>query len=63
MRPLRLAVIGCGGISRNRMLPALQARDDVRITALVDPDPASLDKARAQGLGHARAFASLEEAL
>ncbi len=63
MRPLRLAVVGCGGIFRNRMLPALQARDDVCITALVDPAPASLDQARAQGLDDARAFASLEEAL
>ena len=62
VKPVRLAVVGCGGILRNRTLPALQARDDVRIAALVDPDPASLERARAQGPGHARAFASLDEA-
>jgi predicted dehydrogenase/nucleoside-diphosphate-sugar epimerase len=36
--PLRLAIIGCGAITRNIHLPVLAGHDDVSLVALVDPD-------------------------
>ncbi len=36
---LRVAVIGCGAIAEEMHLPALSAHPDVRLVALVDPEP------------------------
>jgi len=43
--PLRLAILGCGAITRSEHIPAVSEHPDVELTALVDSD-----LARAQGL-------------
>ncbi|WP_078890464.1 Gfo/Idh/MocA family protein [Streptomyces maremycinicus] len=53
MPPLRLAVVGCGAAARSCHLTALPKVPDIRLTALIDPDPeqagAALDWYREQG--------------
>ncbi len=48
MKPLGVAIIGCGGISLQNHLPGLALCPDVRITALCDNNPANLETARTQ---------------
>jgi len=43
---IRVAVIGAGRYARMGLLPALQARDDVEVVAVVDPDPTAYEAAR-----------------
>jgi len=47
-KPLRVAIIGCGGITLQNHLPGLAMCPDTRVTALCDSDPAVLERARAQ---------------
>lgn len=53
MPPLRLAVVGCGAAARSCHLTALPKVPDIRLTALIDPDPeqaeAALEWYREQG--------------
>jgi len=42
---LRLGLIGCGEVTRDRHLPALQSFEGARVVALCDPDPARLAEA------------------
>ncbi len=39
MPPLRLAVVGCGAAARSCHLTALPNVPQIRLTALIDPDP------------------------
>ena len=48
MKPLGIAIIGCGGISLQNHLPGLALCPDVRVTALCDNNPANLETARQQ---------------
>ena len=48
MKPLGVAIIGCGGISLQNHLPGLALCPDVRVTALCDNNPANLETARTQ---------------
>lgn len=48
MKPLGVAIIGCGGISLQNHLPGLALCPDVKVTALCDNNPANLETARAQ---------------
>lgn len=51
MRPshtLNFAIIGCGGITLQNHLPGLALCPDVKVTALCDTDPATLERARQQ---------------
>jgi predicted dehydrogenase len=48
MKPLGIAIIGCGGISLQNHLPGLALCPDVRVTALCDNNPANLEAARQQ---------------
>jgi predicted dehydrogenase len=45
------------------MLPAVLARQDVIVTALVDPNATSVEEARKVGAKEASMFASVEDAL
>ena len=38
--PLRIAIVGCGAVSRRSLLPVLAGHERIRIVALVDRDPA-----------------------
>jgi predicted dehydrogenase len=64
---LRLAVIGCGDVSRRHYLPALAARaDQVEIRACVDPQRSAADDAAsrvAEWSPAARSYADLSDAL
>jgi predicted dehydrogenase len=52
MKPLGVAIIGCGGITLQNHLPGLALCPDVRVTALCDTDAATLGRARQQtGVG------------
>jgi predicted dehydrogenase len=51
--PLRLGVVGCGAVARERHLPALARVDGIEVVALADVDPAAL-AATAQRFGVAR---------
>ena len=52
MTTLGVAIIGCGGITLQNHLPGLAMCPDVRVTALCDTDPATLERARQQtGVG------------
>lgn len=48
MKPLGIAIIGCGGISLQNHLPGLALCPDVKVTALCDNNPANLETARTQ---------------
>ncbi len=48
MKTLRVALIGCGGITLQNHLPGLALCPDSRVVALCDPDPAALERARRQ---------------
>lgn len=39
MRPVRLGIVGCGWVTRERQLPALRRVPEVEVVALADPDP------------------------
>ncbi|MCD0452121.1 Gfo/Idh/MocA family oxidoreductase [Actinocorallia sp. API 0066] len=39
MEPLRMGVLGCAGIARRRMLPAINAFPDTRLVAVASRDP------------------------
>jgi predicted dehydrogenase len=43
--PLRLGIIGCGNVTQNRHLPAIQSLPDLRVVALADIDSARLRNA------------------
>ena len=43
---IRVTVIGAGRYARVGLLPALLARPDVEVTAIVDPDPAACEVTR-----------------
>ena len=46
--PIRLALIGCGGIMNAFHIPRFVADPEVTIVALVEPDQARLEQARAK---------------
>lgn len=48
MPVLRLAIIGCGGITLQNHLPGFALCPDTRVVALCDADPAALERARQQ---------------
>lgn len=48
MKTLRVALIGCGGITLQNHLPGLALCPDTRVTALCDADPVALERARQQ---------------
>jgi len=52
MRPIGVAIIGCGGITLQNHLPGLALCPDTRVVALCDSDAATLERARHQtGIG------------
>jgi predicted dehydrogenase len=48
MTQLQFAIIGCGGVTLQNHLPGLALCPDVRVTALCDANPATLEAARQQ---------------
>jgi predicted dehydrogenase len=48
MKPLGVAIIGCGGITLQNHLPGLALCPGVKVTALCDNNPANLETARTQ---------------
>lgn len=48
MNSIGIAIIGCGGITLQNHLPGLAMCPDVKVTALCDTDPATLERARQQ---------------
>ena len=48
MKPIHIAIVGCGGITLQNHLPGLALCPDVKVTALCDNNPATLEAARAQ---------------
>ncbi len=48
MSSLRIALIGCGGITLQNHLPGLALCPDTRVAALCDADPVALERARQQ---------------
>lgn len=48
MQTIGVAIIGCGGITLQNHLPGLALCQDVKVTALCDADPATLERARQQ---------------
>jgi predicted dehydrogenase len=48
MKPIGVAIIGCGGITLQNHLPGLALCPDVKVTALCDTDTGSLERARQQ---------------
>ncbi len=48
MKPLGIAIIGCGGIALQNHLPGLALCPDVKVVALCDTNQACLDTARSQ---------------
>src|SRR4051812_33107854 len=60
MGPVRVAVVGCGAISRGYHIPVLAGHEDVCLAALVDRDvERAKTLARAYGIGTVLADASL----
>ncbi len=45
-KPLRVAIVGCGGITLQNHMPGLALCPDTRVTALCDANPAVLERAR-----------------
>src|SRR5882672_2602714 len=57
MRPIGVAIIGCGGITLQNHLPGLALSPDTKVVALCDSDDATLARARQQtgiGVGSAK---------
>src|SRR4051794_17192905 len=48
MSTLNVAIVGCGGITLQNHLPGLALCRDVRVTALCDSNPATLERAALQ---------------
>ncbi len=48
MKPISIAIIGCGGITLQNHLPGLALCPEARVVALCDTDPATLERARQQ---------------
>jgi predicted dehydrogenase len=48
MKPLGVAIIGCGGITLQNHLPGLALCPETELVALCDTDPATLERARQQ---------------
>jgi predicted dehydrogenase len=48
MQTIGVAIVGCGGITLQNHLPGLALCQDVKVTALCDADPGTLDRARQQ---------------
>jgi predicted dehydrogenase len=48
MKPIGVAIIGCGGITLQNHLPGLALCPDVKVVALCDTDAACLERARQQ---------------
>ena len=48
MSTLNFAIIGCGGITLQNHIPGLALCPDVKVVALCDADPATLERARQQ---------------
>src|SRR5688500_10873853 len=48
MKPIGVAIIGCGGITLQNHLPGLALCPEVKVVALCDTNPACLDTARGQ---------------
>ncbi len=48
MKPLGIAIVGCGGITLQNHLPGLALCPEVRVTALCDTDSGTLERARQQ---------------
>src|SRR4051812_35489145 len=48
MKPIGVAIIGCGGVTLQNHLPGLALCPDVNVVALCDTNPACLDAARQQ---------------
>src|SRR5260370_40834821 len=48
MKPIGIAIIGCGGIPLQNHLPGLALCPEARVVALCDADPATLERARQQ---------------
>ncbi len=48
MKPIGVAMIGCGGIALQNHLPGLALCPEARVVALCDTDPATLERARQQ---------------
>ena len=48
MKPIGVAIIGCGGIALQNHLPGLALCPDVKVVALCDTNPACLETARQQ---------------
>lgn len=47
-RPVRFGVLGCGGIARRKMLPALRDHPDTEIAAVASRDPARAEEFAAE---------------
>ena len=45
---LRIAIVGCGGITLQNHLPGIALCADAKVTALCDTNPATLEKAARQ---------------
>src|ERR1051325_1204663 len=52
MKPIGVAIVGCGGITLQNHLPGLALCPDVKVVALCDTNPACLDTARQQTGGN-----------
>ncbi len=48
MKPIGIAIIGCGGVTLQNHLPGLALCPEARLVALCDSDPATLERARQQ---------------
>ena len=48
MKPIGVAIIGCGGVTLQNHLPGLALCPDTTVVALCDSDPATLERARQQ---------------
>jgi len=48
MKPIGVAIIGCGSITLQNHLPGLAMCPETHIVALCDTDPATLERARQQ---------------
>ena len=58
--PLRVGIVGCGEVTRDKHLPALQRVPTIQVVALADIDP-NVSTAIAARFGIARCYQSIEE--
>ncbi len=63
MKPLALAIVGCGGLVNTFILPALKSVKEFFVTALVDSGPAIADETAEQARLDCECFSSLEDLL